>query len=244
PGGREGTGMEGGEGKGQSEEEEEEEGKGAEGRWGEGSEGRKVQRDHRQEGGHAGAAEFPFPASLLLGSRGTRDPSSSWHEIPAPGRNPDSAQNTAEGNQENAKINEAVASAGSILGSAGAGEGLCAQLSEWDGILEDPQAERERLCVCRLETISSVSVSAAWRKSPAPPEHSHLSGAVERDEVTTESPFLQAKHPQLPQLFLTGFMFQAPHQPRCLLWTIKHLNIPPKLRGPKSDYTEEEIILI
>lgn len=74
-------------------------------------------------------------------------------QIPTPGRNPDSAQSTAEGNQEDAKINEAVAAAGSTLGSAGAGEGLCAQLSEslrWDGVLEDPQAERERLQVYRV----------------------------------------------------------------------------------------------
>lgn len=67
--------------------------------------------------------------------------------------NPDSAQNTAEGNQEDVKINKVVASAGSILGSSGAEEGLCAQLSEslrWDGILEDAEAERERLRVYRV----------------------------------------------------------------------------------------------
>ncbi|XP_058710717.1 protein LIAT1 [Poecile atricapillus] len=70
-----------------------------------------------------------------------------------PGRNPESAQNTAEGNQEDAKTKEAGASACSILGSSGAEEGLCAQLSEslrWDGILEDPEAEKERLCVYRV----------------------------------------------------------------------------------------------
>ena len=43
-------------------------------------------------------------------------------------------------------------------------------------------------------------------------------GAVESDKVTSESPFLQAKQPQLPQPFVTGLMFQAPPQPRCLLW--------------------------
>ncbi|RMC01041.1 hypothetical protein DUI87_22305 [Hirundo rustica rustica] len=46
----------------------------------------------------------------------------------------------------------------------------------------------------------------------------------------------EAKQPQLPQLFLTGFVFQAPHQPRCPpLDTLKHLNVLPKLRGPKLD---------
>lgn len=74
--------------------------------------------------------------------------------IPTPGRNPDSAQNTAEGNQEDAKINKAAAAAAcSILGGSGAEGNLCAQLSEslrWDGILEDPQAEEERLCVYRV----------------------------------------------------------------------------------------------
>lgn len=82
-------------------------------------------------------------------SRKQRDHSPPALQIPAPGRNPDSVQNTAEGNQEDAKINEAC----SILGWSGAEESLCAQLSEslrWDGILEDPQAEEERLRVYRV----------------------------------------------------------------------------------------------
>ncbi|RMC22279.1 hypothetical protein DUI87_00590 [Hirundo rustica rustica] len=58
---------------------------------------------------------------------------------------------------------------------------------------------------------------------------------VESDKVTLESPFLQAELPPLPQLFLTGFVFQAPHQPHCPLDVLKHLNVLPKLRGPELD---------
>ncbi|RMC01172.1 hypothetical protein DUI87_22263 [Hirundo rustica rustica] len=62
-----------------------------------------------------------------------------------------------------------------------------------------------------------------------------LQEVVESDKVS-ESPLLQAKQPQFPQSFLTGFVFQAPHQPRCPpLDVLKDLNVPPKLRGPELD---------
>ena len=44
------------------------------------------------------------------------------------------------------------------------------------------------------------------------------------------SPFLQAEQPQLPQSFLTGFVFQTPHQPCCSpLHMLKCLKVLPKL---------------
>ncbi|RMC13176.1 hypothetical protein DUI87_10709 [Hirundo rustica rustica] len=49
------------------------------------------------------------------------------------------------------------------------------------------------------------------------------------------------KQPQLPQSFLTGFVFQAPHQPHCPpLDTLKHLNVLPELRGPELDTALKE----
>ncbi|RMC03536.1 hypothetical protein DUI87_20736 [Hirundo rustica rustica] len=88
-----------------------------------------------------------------------------------------------------------------------------------------------------LESVSSHSVTCCLEKETSP----HLATTtfqevVESDKVTSESPFLQAKHPQLPQPFLTGFVFQAPHQPRCPpLDVLKHLNVLPKLRDPELD---------
>jgi len=60
-------------------------------------------------------------------------------EIPSPGRNPDSAQNNAEGNQKGAEINKAVVSTSTILDSSQTDQGLSAQLNEslqWDGFLK------------------------------------------------------------------------------------------------------------
>ncbi|RMC21616.1 hypothetical protein DUI87_02483 [Hirundo rustica rustica] len=63
-----------------------------------------------------------------------------------------------------------------------------------------------------------------------------LQEVVESDKVTSESPFLQDKQPQLPQSFLIGLVFQAPHQPCCPpLEVFKHVNVLPKLRGPELD---------
>ncbi|RMC20071.1 hypothetical protein DUI87_00917 [Hirundo rustica rustica] len=59
---------------------------------------------------------------------------------------------------------------------------------------------------------------------------------VESDKVTSESPFLQAKQPQLPQSFFVWLVFQDLHQPCCPpLDMLKHLNIFPKLKGPELD---------
>ncbi|KAF4804897.1 hypothetical protein TURU_003799 [Turdus rufiventris] len=74
--------------------------------------------------------------------------------------------------------------------------------------------------LAQLETMSSGSVSCCLVKETDP----HLTTTtfqevVESDKVTPESPFLQAKQPQPPQLFLIGLRFQALHQPCCLLWT-------------------------
>ncbi|RMC17423.1 hypothetical protein DUI87_06004 [Hirundo rustica rustica] len=76
----------------------------------------------------------------------------------------------------------------------------------------------------------------AWEKRPSHLTTTTFQEVVESDEVTSESPFLQDKQPQLPQLSLTGYVFQAPHQ-TCYppLNAFKCLNVLPKLRGPELD---------
>ncbi|XP_065550776.1 protein LIAT1 [Lathamus discolor] len=79
--------------------------------------------------------------------------SSQLPEIPGPGRNPDPAQNNAEENRKDAEMNKVVVSTASTLDSAQTDQGLSAQLNEslrWDGILEDPVAEEERLCIYKM----------------------------------------------------------------------------------------------
>uniref|UniRef100_A0A672UT03 Uncharacterized protein n=1 Tax=Strigops habroptila TaxID=2489341 RepID=A0A672UT03_STRHB len=79
--------------------------------------------------------------------------SSQLLEIPGPGRNPDPAQNNAEENRKDAGINKVVISTATILDSAQTDQGLSAQLNEslrWDGILEDPVAEEERLRIYKM----------------------------------------------------------------------------------------------
>ncbi|XP_074016996.1 protein LIAT1 [Numenius arquata] len=74
-------------------------------------------------------------------------------EIPSPGRNPDSAQNKAEEEQTDAEIKEVVVSTSIILDPNQTDQGLSAQLNEslrWDGILEDPVAEEERLRIYKM----------------------------------------------------------------------------------------------
>uniref|UniRef100_A0A8C3JR26 Uncharacterized protein n=1 Tax=Calidris pygmaea TaxID=425635 RepID=A0A8C3JR26_9CHAR len=74
-------------------------------------------------------------------------------EIPSPGRNPDSAQNKAEEKQTDAEIKKVVVSTSIILDSNQTDQGLSAQLHEslrWDGILEDPVAEEERLRIYKM----------------------------------------------------------------------------------------------
>ncbi|CAM9720726.1 unnamed protein product [Bubo scandiacus] len=74
-------------------------------------------------------------------------------EITSLGRNPDSGQNNAEENQEDAEIHKVVVSTSTISDSSQTDEGLSAQLNEslrWDGILEDPVAEEERLRVYKM----------------------------------------------------------------------------------------------
>ncbi|KAK4827493.1 hypothetical protein QYF61_018793 [Mycteria americana] len=57
---------------------------------------------------------------------------------------------------------------------------------------------------------------------------------VERDKVSPEAPFLQAKQPQFPQPFLTRLVLQTLHQLRCpSLDTLQHLNVFLVVRGPK-----------
>ncbi|XP_054066062.1 protein LIAT1 [Rissa tridactyla] len=74
-------------------------------------------------------------------------------EIPSPGRNPDSAQNRTEENQKDTEINKVVVSTSIILESSQTDRGLSALLNEslrWDGILEDPAAEEERLRIYKM----------------------------------------------------------------------------------------------
>ncbi|RMC14817.1 hypothetical protein DUI87_06993 [Hirundo rustica rustica] len=87
------------------------------------------------------------------------------------------------------------------------------------------------------ETVSSHSVSYCLVKETNPQlSTTTLQEIVESDKVTSESPFLQAKHPQLPQSSFIWLVLQAPHQPRCPpLDMLKHLNVLPKLRGPELD---------
>ncbi|RMC14734.1 hypothetical protein DUI87_06908 [Hirundo rustica rustica] len=89
----------------------------------------------------------------------------------------------------------------------------------------------------KLETVSSCSVCCRLEKEANPQlTTATLQEVVECDKVTSESPFLQAKQPQLPQSFFVRLVLQAPHQPRCPpLDTLKHLNVLPKLRGPELD---------
>lgn len=79
--------------------------------------------------------------------------SSQLPEIPGPGRNPDPAQNNTEENRKDAEINKAVIPTATILDSAQTDQGLSVQLNEslrWDGILEDPVAEEERLRIYKM----------------------------------------------------------------------------------------------
>uniref|UniRef100_A0A8B9ZKQ8 Uncharacterized protein n=1 Tax=Anas platyrhynchos TaxID=8839 RepID=A0A8B9ZKQ8_ANAPL len=74
-------------------------------------------------------------------------------EIISDGRNPDSAQNYAKGIQMEAEANKVLASTSTILDSGQTDLGLSAQLNEslrWDGILEDPAAEEERLQIYKV----------------------------------------------------------------------------------------------
>ncbi|RMB91832.1 hypothetical protein DUI87_31760 [Hirundo rustica rustica] len=89
----------------------------------------------------------------------------------------------------------------------------------------------------QLETVSSCSVCCCLKKETNPQlTTATLQEVVESDKVTSESPWLQAKQPQLPQSFFLWLVLQAPHQPRCPpLDALKHLNILPKLRGPELD---------
>ncbi|RMC22308.1 hypothetical protein DUI87_00620 [Hirundo rustica rustica] len=88
-----------------------------------------------------------------------------------------------------------------------------------------------------LETVSSCSDCCCLKKETNfQLTTATLQEVVESDKVTSESPFLQAKQPQFPQLFFIRFVLQAPHQPRCPpLDTLKHLKVLPKLRGPEQD---------
>lgn len=74
-------------------------------------------------------------------------------EIPGPGSHPGSAQSNAEENQKDAEIKKVVGSASTIVDSRQTDQDLSAQLNEslrWDGILEDPVAEEERLHIYKV----------------------------------------------------------------------------------------------
>lgn len=79
--------------------------------------------------------------------------SSQLPEISGPGRNPDPAQNNAEENRKDAEMNKVVISNVTTSDSAQTDQGLSVQLNEsfrWDGILEDPVAEEERLRIYKM----------------------------------------------------------------------------------------------
>ncbi|XP_071621289.1 protein LIAT1 [Heliangelus exortis] len=74
-------------------------------------------------------------------------------KIPSPGRNPDSAQNKAGKNENDAEINTVAVSTSTILDCSQTDQALSAQLHEslrWDGILDDPAAEKERLQIYKM----------------------------------------------------------------------------------------------
>uniref|UniRef100_A0A669PIK5 Uncharacterized protein n=1 Tax=Phasianus colchicus TaxID=9054 RepID=A0A669PIK5_PHACC len=69
------------------------------------------------------------------------------------GRNSDSAQSNAKGTQVGTEVSTVSASASTISDSSQTDLSLSAQFNEslrWDGILEDPAAEEERLQTYRL----------------------------------------------------------------------------------------------
>lgn len=74
-------------------------------------------------------------------------------ETPDPGRNPKSAQNNANNNQEDAEVNKVAVSTSTTSDSNQTDQGLSAELNKslrWDGILEDPAAEEERLRIYKM----------------------------------------------------------------------------------------------
>ncbi|RMC15997.1 hypothetical protein DUI87_08204 [Hirundo rustica rustica] len=87
------------------------------------------------------------------------------------------------------------------------------------------------------ETVSSRSVSCCLEKETnLQLSTTTLQEIVESDKMISESPFLQAKQPQLPQLFFIWLVFLILHQPCCPpLGMLNHLNVLPKLRGPELD---------
>ncbi|KAJ7396418.1 hypothetical protein BTVI_145388 [Pitangus sulphuratus] len=59
---------------------------------------------------------------------------------------------------------------------------------------------------------------------------------VDSNRISFEPPFLQAKQPQLLQLFLIGLTPQTLHQLCCpSVDMFQHLNVLPELRGPELD---------
>lgn len=69
------------------------------------------------------------------------------------GRNSDSAQSNAKGAQVDRKVSTISSSASTVSDSSQTDLSLSAQFKEslrWDGILEDPAAEEERLQIYRL----------------------------------------------------------------------------------------------
>ncbi|XP_010720369.1 protein LIAT1 isoform X2 [Meleagris gallopavo] len=75
------------------------------------------------------------------------------HEDFSHGRNSDSAQSNAKGAQVDRKVSTISSSASTVSDSSQTDLSLSAQFKEslrWDGILEDPAAEEERLQIYRL----------------------------------------------------------------------------------------------
>lgn len=61
-------------------------------------------------------------------------------------------------------------------------------------------------------------------------------GVVESNKVSLKPPFLQSKHPRLPQLPLTGFALSTIRQHHCpSLDMVQHINVFLEVRGPELD---------
>ncbi|KAK4832707.1 hypothetical protein QYF61_025168, partial [Mycteria americana] len=89
--------------------------------------------------------------------------------------------------------------------------------------------------LAQLEAISSRPIACYLGEETDP----HLTTTsfqvvVERDKVSPQPPFLQAKQPQFPQPLLIRLLLQTLHQLRCCsLDTLQHLNVSLVVRGPK-----------
>lgn len=85
----------------------------------------------------------------------------------------------------------------------------------------------------RKEFSSSPVAGYLWEETNPQEATAFFQVLVER---SSEPPSLRAKHHQLPQTLLGGFIFQTLHQPGCpSLDMLQHCNVLPKLKGQELD---------